>query len=215
MALADIAAAQYTEPTTRYAHGVLGDSVEWGTLELTLNDQSRVRIVLPQSRVFEDIAPRLIDIDLDGKLEAMVVESSQTEGARLAIYTAEGLKAATPYIGRRNRWLAPIGAADLNGDGTIEVAYIDRPHLAKTLRVWTFEKGSLVEVATKEGLTNHRIGEDFISSGISSCDGKVAMITADAQWNSLVQTSYKEDGLLSEVIAPFSQDNLQAALSCK
>ncbi len=215
MALADIAAAQYTEPTTRYAHGVLGDSVEWGTLEFTLSDQSRVRIVLPQSRVFEDLTPRLIDIDQDGKLEAMVVESSQTEGARLAIYTEKGLKAATPFIGRHNRWLAPIGAADMNGDGAIEVAYIDRPHLAKTLRVWSFKDGELIEIARKEGLTNHRIGEDFISSGVSTCNGETAMITADAQWHSLMRTTFKDSHLISETIAPFTQKNLQAALSCQ
>lgn len=215
MVSADMIAAQFSEPTTRYAHAVLGDNVEWGTLEFTLSDKSVVRIVLPQSRVFEDLAPRLVDIDQDGQLEAMVVESSQTDGARLAIYTEKGLKAATPYIGRRNRWLAPIGAADLNSDGAIEVAYIDRPHLAKTLRVWSFQDGKLVEIANKEGLTNHRIGEDFISSGVSRCGGEVAMITADAQWHSLMRTTFKDNRLISEALAPFTQANLQAALSCQ
>jgi hypothetical protein len=46
------------------------------------------------------------------------------------------LLAATPHIGSANRWLAPIGAADLDGDGRVEIAYVDRPHLARTLRIW-------------------------------------------------------------------------------
>jgi hypothetical protein len=44
--------------------------------------------------------------------------------------------ASTPWIGQRFRWLAPVAAADLDGDGAMELAYVDRPHLARTLRVW-------------------------------------------------------------------------------
>jgi hypothetical protein len=51
----------------------------------------------------------------------------------------------------------------LNGDGIIEIAYIDRPHLAKELRVWSFVNGDLRPLPRASGLTNHRIGEDFIS----------------------------------------------------
>jgi hypothetical protein len=70
-------------------------------------------------------------------------------------------------IGQRNRWLAPIGAADLDGDGRVEIAYVDRPHLARTLRVWRSRPGgTLTEIATATGLTNHRIGEAFITGGI-------------------------------------------------
>ena len=32
----EIVGARFTEPTTRYAHGVLGDAVEWGALRLDL-----------------------------------------------------------------------------------------------------------------------------------------------------------------------------------
>ena len=84
--------------------------------------------------------------------------------------TAEGgdlrLVAATPNIGQRNRWLAPVAAADLDGDGATEIAYVDRPHLARRLRIWRFEGGSLTEIAALPGLTNHRIGEAFITGGL-------------------------------------------------
>ena len=122
-----IVGAAYEAPTDRYAHGILCDAIEWGALRITTDSRSLV-FTLPPDRVFEDTAPRLIDLDGDGVDEVVVVETLNTAGAQLAIYDATGKIAATPHIGRTNRWLAPIGAADLDGDGRIEIAYIDRPH---------------------------------------------------------------------------------------
>ena len=48
----------------------------------------------------------------------------------------------------------------------LKLAYIDRPHLAKTsANLAISERGQLTHMADKSGLTNHKIGEDFISSG--------------------------------------------------
>jgi len=214
--MAEITSARYTEETSRYAHGVLGDAIEYGTLELTFSGGKRLAITLPQSRVFEDIAPRLMDMDGDGAPEVIVVESSQTGGARLAIYDETGLRAATPHIGQRNRWLAPIIAADLDGDGHIEVAYIDRPHLAKTLRVWRFQDNKLTQVASQAGLTNHRIGEDFISSGIRDCGDGPEMITVNANWSEVMATGFDGKTLSVRALGPFkNQTSLKRALDCK
>ncbi len=38
-----ITSARFTEPTTRYAHGVLGDDIEYGTLEITVNNFGSIR----------------------------------------------------------------------------------------------------------------------------------------------------------------------------
>ena len=195
MAAADVIdAARYTDPTTRYAHGVLGDAIEHGTLELILSGGRRVSLTLPQSDVFEDTAPRLADLDGDGDAEVIVVQSNDRLGAKLAIYDETGLVAATPNIGMRNRWLAPLGAADLDGDGMMEIAYIDRPHLAKTLHVWRFENDTLRPVASLPGYTNHRIGETDIAGGIRTCAGSPEMIVASADWSGLVALRF--DGAL-------------------
>ncbi|WP_422054726.1 FG-GAP repeat domain-containing protein [Shimia sp.] len=213
---AEITSARYTDETSRYAHGVLGDAIEYGTLELTLKDGKRLALTLPQDRVFEDIAPRLVDMDGGGAPEVIVVESSQTGGARLAIYDETGLRAATPHIGQRNRWLAPIGAADLDGDGHIEVAYIDRPHLAKTLRVWRFQDNQLTQMASQAGLTNHRIGEDFISGGIRDCGDGPEMITVNANWSEVMATRFDGKTLSPRALGPFEgQTSLKRALDCK
>ena len=73
----------------------------------------------------------MVDLDFDGAPEVIVVQSNARLGAKLAIYDATGLRADTPHIGASNRWLAPLGAADLDGDGTMNVAFVDRPAFGK------------------------------------------------------------------------------------
>ncbi|MDG2341256.1 MAG: VCBS repeat-containing protein [Paracoccaceae bacterium] len=175
---AEITSAQYSLPTERYQHGILGDTVEYGGLEIQLSDGQHLALTLPKTHVFEDLTPRLWDVDLDGNPEIVVIETSLTKGARLSIYDENGFVTATPYIGRSHRWLAPIGALDMDRDGYVEIAYIDRPHLAKTLKVWRFKNGKLVHVADQTGLTNHRIGWAHIPGGIRDCDGQYATFSA-------------------------------------
>ncbi len=211
----EITAAGYDDPTTRYAHGVLGDTIEHGSLVLTLRSGERLRFTLPHSSVFEDTAPRLADLDQDGTAEVITVESDQTRGARIAIYDHTGRIATTPYIGTRNRWLAPLGAADLDGDGQIEIAYIDRPHLAKTLRIWRFERNRLTPVADLPGLTNHRIGERDIAGGIRTCTGQPEMILATADWTRLVSVSFVEGTFKSQDIGPhWDRSSFAVAMTC-
>lgn len=228
-----ILSATFAEPTTRYPHGVLGDAVEWGRLEIevgaTVGDGTGLftgkrsltyEIVLPEDRVFEDLAPRLWDITGDGAPEVVVVLSAQGLGAALVVLglNAEARPvqiAGTPHIGQTNRWLAPIGAADFDGDGRIEVAYIDRPHLAKTLRVWEFDGTALRPDGDLAGLTNHRIGEDFISGGLRDCGAGPEMITADAGWRQVMATRMDGGVLTTRALGPFAgQESLTRALDC-
>ncbi len=209
-----IVSAQYTDPTDRYAHGILGDAIEWGALVITTSTGTR-RFTLPQDRVFEDVAPRLVDLDNDGTPEVIVIETLASEGAQLAIYDATGKIASTPHIGRTNRWLAPIGAADLDADGAIEIAYIDRPHLAKTLRVWRYEGGALTHVADLEGLTNHRIGEADIGGGVRDCGNGPEMITASGDWRNVMATTLVDGQLSTRVLGDhIDRGSFATALAC-
>lgn len=212
-----LVSATYSEPTTRYKHGVLGDEIEHGALVLGYAGVgNKIVIRLPHERVFEDTAPRMVDVDGDGKREAVVVESHKSQGARLSIYNGGGLIAATPYIGQGNRWLAPVAVADLDGDGLIELAYIDRPHLAKTLRVWRFENGTLTQVAALEGLTNHRIGERDIAGGVRNCGEGPEMIVASADWRRLMSVTFDGHALNArEVGIHKGRSSFSAALACK
>jgi hypothetical protein len=219
-----ITGARYIEPTTRYPHAVLGDDVEWGALSLSLGDcgacaaDRTVVIRLPETRVFEDTAPRLIDLYGTGAPVAVVVESDARHGARLALYDADGLITATPFIGTRFRWLAPLGAADLDGDGLMELAYIDRPHLAKTLRIWRFDPrdDSLTQIAHMPGLTNHRIGEPDIAGGIRTCTSNPEMIVATANWNRLIAATLKNGDISLRDIGPHQgRASFARALRCQ
>ncbi|MBB5514203.1 hypothetical protein FHS89_000201 [Rubricella aquisinus] len=196
---AEIVSARYDAPTTRYAHAVLGDDVEYGALVLEVRDCAacaarEVTHTLPQNRVFEDLAPRLADLDGDGLPEVVTVESDARQGAQLAIYSARGKIAETPFIGRSFRWLAPAGIADFDGDGQNDIAYVETPHLGKTLRFWTLRNGDLTQIAATGGVTNHRIGEDFITSAVRDCDGRVSVLMADARWRRVIGTHLSPDG---------------------
>lgn len=213
-----IIGAQFDGPTLSYAHGILGDAIEFSDLVIETEDWAhrvRYRITLPVNHVFEDLAPRLWDITGDGTPEVVVVETDVALGGALAIYDETGKLAETPHIGRPNRWLAPVGAADFDGDGRIEVAFVDRPHLAKTLRVFEWDGSGLVLDAELAGLTNHRIGEDFISSGVRNCGDGPEMVTADASWAQVMVTRLEGGVLSTRAVGAFSQDRLAAVLDCR
>lgn len=207
----EITAAAYTEPTGRYPHGALGDELEWGAMQVGLGCASGPRsltIRLPQELVFEDLFPRLWDVTGDGSPEIVVVESAARKGARLTIW---GLRngalerlASTPHIGTRFRWLAPLAAGDLDGDGKVEIAYVDRPHLAKVLRVWRYDAGQLTEIAQLPGLTNHLIGAEVIHGGLRDCGDGPELFLADGGWRRLQAVSLKDGALNARDIGPLA-----------
>lgn len=172
--------------TGRYDHAVLGDGLEWGAMEIIYKhclgcrglDLRRVVIELPESRVFEDVEARVADLDGDGLAEVLVVETDLARGASLAVYGPRGKIAATPFIGQRHRWLAPAGVGDFDGDGRPEIAYVDRPHLARELVFLRLEAGRLTEIARAPGFSNHRIGETDIASAVRRC-GSDALLMPD------------------------------------
>lgn len=219
----DIVSATYDGPTNRYPHAVLGDDVEYTTLVVRLSDGTQTSATWPEGMVFEDIAPRVADLDGDGAAEVITIESSDTQGARLGIWAVQDGRlvpvANTPHIGTRFRWLAPVAWEDLDGDGVVELAYVDRPHLAKTLRVWRYEavgpgEAQLTEVASLAGLTNHRIGWDYIAGGTRDCGQGPEMVLADAAWSRVVSVRFDGSGLSTTDLGPYSAATLTDALGC-
>ncbi len=216
-----IQSARYADPTTRYDHGILGDAIEWGTLELHLKDGTTRRFILPDTMVFEDTAPRIADLDGDGFAEIIVVESSVTLGARLVVYGPQGRLAMTDHIGRKNRWLAPAGVADFTGDGRSEIAIVVTPHLAGRVEVLSYDGKTLTPIATLDGFTNHRIGDTDIAGGIRDCGAGPEILLAEMPWrktgsSALVALRLTEGRLTASRFARnFTAENIRAAASCQ
>lgn len=213
-----VVAARLVQPTDRYDHGVLGDALEWGGMVVThIGDGLQtevVEITLPQSRVFEDVAARVADLDGDGRDEVLVVETDIARGASLAVYDGAGRVTATPFIGQTHRWLAPLGVGDMDGDGLPEIAYVDRPHLARELVIVQYRDRKLVEMARIKGLTNHRIGDREIAGGYRNCGQGGEMVLANSNWTQLMAVRL-QGGLSARALGPYSQRNMARALACK
>ena len=156
-----ITRAWYTEPTTRYAHGVLGDCVEGGGLAL-VEAGTRHELHLARRFVFEDLTPRLADLDGDGRNEIVTIRSDRNAGAAIAVYglvdgEVRELAAIAP-IGRANRWLNVAGIADYSGDGRPDIAIVKTPHIGGRFELWTFAGRALRRLAAAGGFSNHAIG---------------------------------------------------------
>lgn len=200
--------AWLAEPTDRYGHAVLGDAIEAGALMVELEGGRTLGLRLTKSSVFEDRHARLADFNADGIDEIVVVESSLSKGAALAVYgIREGrlqLIGRDRWIGTRNRWLNPAGIADFDGDGRLEVAIVVTPHIGGTLRFLRPEGRTLVNVAEMWGFSNHAIGSrDQHLSAVTDWngDGVVDLVLPDES-RSIVRVVSLADGALN-VLAEF------------
>ena len=160
----DIVEAWYSEPTTRYAHGVLGDATEAGALKVKTQFGEIYTFRLPSTEVFEDIAPRLADLDRDGRTEVITILSSRSDGASVAVFHLNGNAfvkiAQTPFIGTSNRWLNIAEIDHFGGNRRPDIAFVVTPHLAGILQFYRFRNNRLVRIAGAAGFSNHFIGSN-------------------------------------------------------
>ncbi len=172
----DIARAWLAEPTRRYRHGVLGDDIEAGALVIERHGGKQEVIRLGKDSVFEDLEPRIADIDGDGRAEVVVVRSYVDRGAALAVIGERNgrmrILAETPPIGTAHRWLNPAGLADFDGDGKTDIALVKMPHAVGRLELWSWRDGSLRKTAEINDISNHAIGTRVLGmSAVGDFDG--------------------------------------------
>jgi hypothetical protein len=172
----DIARAWLADPTPRYDHGVLGDAIEAGTLVIERRDGKRESVTLNADAVFEDLEPRVADLDGDGIAEVVTIKSYLKRGSSLAVIGRRDGRATvlaeTPPFGHAHRWLNPAGIADFTGEGAMSVAMVAMPHAVGRLELWTFRNGKLVKVTETMGTANHAIGTRVLHmSAVADFDG--------------------------------------------
>ena len=161
------ASAWYDKPTRKYGHGILGDAVEAERLIVKTADGREWSIGAGQGHVFEDLTPRLADLDGDGSNEVIAIRSNLRKGAAVAVYgIADGmleLLASTPPVGLANRWRNPsVFVNDPRGKGKL-IGEVVTPHIGGTFRLWSFSGSAqtgyqLEPRGSAYGFSNHAIG---------------------------------------------------------
>ncbi|WP_421725076.1 FG-GAP repeat domain-containing protein [Bauldia sp.] len=198
----NVTEAWYAEPTDRYGHGVLGDRIEGGALTVIAGGE-RLTHRLHDDHVFEDLTPRIVDLDGDGAEEVVTIRANVREGAGLAVYGAAAGRlsevAATPTIGRANRWLNVAGIADYSGDGSPDIAIVVTPHIGGRLEFWTLDDGGLERLDAARGFSNHAIGSTELALSATvdiDEDGVLDLVVPDAKRTILRFVAAKDGRIL-------------------
>jgi len=183
-----IVEAWYANPTTAYGHGILGDAIEAATLVVRTKSGQRLTIAVGDGHVFEDLTPRLADLNGDGLNEVITVRTDVRRGAAVAVYgIVDGrlaLIASTKPIGRPNRWRNPaLTIVDPTGRGRL-IAEVVTPHIGGTLNLWSLEGSAargfrLVRRASARGFSNHAIGSRDLGLMADGDGGLIAVPSGD------------------------------------
>ncbi len=164
----DIGWAWLASPTARYPHASMGSPVHAGSLHVLSRMGQAYRIELPKQRVFEDLQPRLVDLDGDGLDEIILIEADAERGAALVSY---GLRssgnekvqlielARSSFLGLPFRWLNPVGFADFDGDGKLDIASVTTPHIGGVLTLYRYAPPRIEPFAKTMDVSNHQMGD--------------------------------------------------------
>lgn len=155
--------AYYAQPTARYGHAILGDAVEGGSLVVIDDKGKQHELTLSDAFVFEDVTPRIVDLDGDGRNEVVTIRTQISKGAAVAIYDVENGKlverAATQPIGLTRRWLSIAAIDDFLGNGRRQIAIVKTPHIGGKLELLSL-RGNTISSAypPTPGFSTHYIG---------------------------------------------------------
>ncbi len=198
------------DPTDRYRHGVLGDVVEAGAIEIrSVADGSLAARVELEGDVVEGRSALLGDADGDGVAEVLVTQSEDRAGARLVLYDLDGeFVGESSSVGRGNRWRSQIAIAPVGPAGEIEIIDVHTPHLGRTIEWFRLEGDELVRVAQRDGFTNHVLGSRNLDLAIVADpdgDGRLEVVVPTSDRRALGVVARTEEGTEVEFIVDLGE----------
>ena len=165
----DIAWAWLASPTARYPHTSMGSPIHAGSLHALSPEGKIFSLELPKQRVLEDLQPRIVDLDGDGRDEIVVIEADSERGAALVAYglppagarpeSSLQERARSAWLGLPFRWLNPVGFADFDGDGKLDIASITTPHIGGVLTLYHYAPPRITPFAKVTDVSNHQMGD--------------------------------------------------------
>jgi hypothetical protein len=68
-------------------------------------------------------------------------------------------RARSPHTGSTFRWLNPVGVADFDSDGKLDIASVITPHIGGLLTLYHYAPPKLEPFAQAMDTSNHRMGD--------------------------------------------------------
>jgi hypothetical protein len=190
-----------SDPTDRYAHGVLGDPIEAGGITLieTIPEPRIVNhITLPNKEVIEGIAPIWTDFTGDGQREIIVTVSDLELGTGIVVFAESGDKLAQgPKMGIPYRWRHQIAITNFDLAGQLELAVVRTPHIGGSVEFYQFNNGELSITAEYPGITSHTIGSrnlDLAAAGDFDGDGLSELLVLSPDLSEFVAVRRTKSG---------------------
>lgn len=166
----DVAWVWLGSSTLRYPHRALGSPAHAASVHAVVKTPAgewrALALNLPLHRVYEDLVPRIVDIDRDGSEEIVLIEADVLRGSSLVVLGVDHSlgaprlveRARSAFAGTPFRWLNPVGVADFDADGQLDLAMVRTPHIGGELQLLHYRPPALVPYARALDVSNHRMG---------------------------------------------------------
>ena len=190
-----------SQPTDRYDHGVLGDSIEASGITLIETDPE-IKVVhnisIEEPDVIEGISAIWADVNNDERQDIIVTLSNNQSGARLVAYNEDGtILAESDPIGLGHRWRHQLAVAQFEANIPPLLVSVRTPHIGGIVEFFQYKVGKLEIVKEFNGFSTHSIGSRNLDSAIAADfnnDGIFELLIPDQ--------SHTELGIISMNEAP-------------
>ncbi len=186
------------EPTDRYPHAVLGDTLEATSVVSVIVGSNEVEVIYQSEEyVIESIAPLLADLNGDGANDIALTISDDTE-VRVVVVSGDGdVLAMSGPEDRLLGWRQLVAVGPLGPNGETEIAEVLNPDTDGTVR-FLRRRGKQLEVAAAiAGYRTHQFGSRNLEQAVAADidrDGHVEVIVPTPSQQAIAGVRHGPDG---------------------